>query len=165
MQELLIVRHAVAHERDSKRWPDDDLRPLTHVGAKRFRRLIGRLRPILPIPDEILTSPLVRARETARILRRGLKHPRAKKCRALRPETRVATILQELSRHRSKCIAVVGHEPSLSALVAALLGVQSHSGQWKMKKGALIWLRFERGIGKGGATMVAYLPPSLRRLH
>jgi phosphohistidine phosphatase len=165
MQELLIIRHAIAYERDSKRWPDDDQRPLTDAGAKRFRRLIRRLRPVLPTPEEVLSSPLVRARETARILRRGIKCARTKNCQALRPEARVATLLEELSQHRSQCIAIVGHEPSLSALVAALLGAESLAGKWKMKKGALLWLRFERGIGKGRAAMVAYLPPRIRRLQ
>ena len=63
--ELLIVRHAIAFPRDAGRWPDDTGRPLTVEGVKRARRAAAGLKRIVKRPTLVLTSPLVRARETA----------------------------------------------------------------------------------------------------
>jgi phosphohistidine phosphatase len=66
--ELLILRHAIAFPRDSKRWPDDAKRALTMEGAKRARRAAAGLKRMAKRPTLVLTSPLVRARDTAAIL-------------------------------------------------------------------------------------------------
>lgn len=65
---VFLVRHALAHERDRARWPDDSKRPLTQDGKRKFRKTVCGLVSLLPGAATILTSPFVRARQTAAIL-------------------------------------------------------------------------------------------------
>lgn len=57
--DLYSVRHAVAHERDADRWPDDAKRPLTPEGEKRFRLAAGGILRLVPEVDYVLSSPFV----------------------------------------------------------------------------------------------------------
>ena len=66
-RQLYLVRHAIAAERGDK-WPDDTKRPLTHKGAARMRQAVEGLRALGVEIDLVLTSPLVRAEQTADIL-------------------------------------------------------------------------------------------------
>ena len=70
--ELYLVRHAIAAERGPK-YPDDTLRPLTPAGSKRFSKSVPGLIEMDVVIDFVLTSPLVRARETAQLLAARLK--------------------------------------------------------------------------------------------
>jgi hypothetical protein len=78
---LYFVRHATAARKSTWR-KDDDLRPLTRVGRARFRTAAESLVSAgVLAPDRILTSPLVRAVQTAAILDKALAVPRSKKSR------------------------------------------------------------------------------------
>ena len=74
---LLLVRHAIAEERDDKRWPSDADRPLTQRGMRRFRSAAAGLGTLVPEVDRLLTSPFVRAHQTATILEDVLDWPEA----------------------------------------------------------------------------------------
>ena len=65
--ELYLVRHAIAAERGED-WPDDDKRPLTARGVARFKESVDGMRRLGVEVDEIFTSPLVRAKQTADVL-------------------------------------------------------------------------------------------------
>src|SRR5438477_12979829 len=67
--ELLIVRHAIAVEHGDPAFDNDDDRPLTPEGIHKFRLAARGLKEIAPRLDRIVSSPLVRARQTAEILR------------------------------------------------------------------------------------------------
>ena len=69
--ELYLIRHAIAAELGSE-WPDDTKRPLTERGMSRFKDAVKGLRRLDVAVDEIFTSPLVRARQTADIRAAGL---------------------------------------------------------------------------------------------
>src|SRR5262249_18753372 len=73
--ELLLVRHAIAAERDPSRWPDDRDRPLTSQGEERMRRAARGLGRIAPEVDLAFASPLVRAWRTAEILHEEIGWP------------------------------------------------------------------------------------------
>ena len=75
--ELLIIRHAIAFERDRHRWADDGARPLSPSGIRRARKAAAGLKELSKAPDRLLTSPLVRARQTAKILTEIAGWPRA----------------------------------------------------------------------------------------
>jgi len=77
MYELLIVRHAIAHERDASLWPNDEERPLTKEGIDKFRQAARGLERVVDAPEELLCSPLTRARQTAAILEEKAAFPRA----------------------------------------------------------------------------------------
>ena len=69
--ELYIVRHAIAAERGDD-WPDDDKRPLTEKGVVRFKDGLAGLNWLDVGLDEIFSSPLVRAKQTADLLAAGI---------------------------------------------------------------------------------------------
>ena len=158
MRELLIIRHAIAYERDTTRWPTDDDRPLTDAGIKKFRRVARHLSALVPVPDEVLSSPLKRATQTARVLRRRAGFPRARELPALRPNGSTEELIAALAGRKATCVAIVGHEPSLSRLVAALLGAQDPK-LFRLKKGGVAWLSFDAKPRQGAATLRAWLPP------
>jgi phosphohistidine phosphatase len=124
-RELYIVRHAIAEERGDE-WPDDTKRPLTKRGMERFREVVRGLRAIGVAPEQILTSPLVRAAQTAAILASGLDgKPPVKTLGALAPGHAPATTLAQLGKAtRAERLAVVGHEPDLGLLAAYLIGAE-----------------------------------------
>ncbi|HWU41779.1 MAG TPA: histidine phosphatase family protein, partial [Bdellovibrio sp.] len=68
--ELIIIRHAVAEEREDfvKKNLEDQLRPLTLKGRKRMQKICVKLRDYVKGFDVIVSSPFTRARQTAEIL-------------------------------------------------------------------------------------------------
>ena len=121
--EIYIVRHAIAAERGDE-WPDDTKRPLTARGIDRFKEGVAGLVWLDVALDEIFTSPLVRARQTATLLAGGLKEkPRIKVLESLAPGHAPASVLHELSKTaKGSRVALVGHEPGLGELAAHLIG-------------------------------------------
>src|ERR1700758_583489 len=75
--ELLIVRHAIACERDAQRWPDDTERPLSPRGVLRARQAARGVKRLVPRPARVLTSPSLRAQQTAAILTEFARWPPA----------------------------------------------------------------------------------------
>jgi phosphohistidine phosphatase len=165
--ELLILRHAVAFPRDSKRWPDDAERPLTMEGAKRARRAAAGLKRIATRPTLVLTSPLVRARDTAAIFSQAARWPEAVECDALSPGGSLDGVLDAVRRQggKAECVAVVGHQPHLGRLLALCLRGDARAEAFELKKSAVVCLRFEGPPRAGQAVLTALLPPrNLRKL-
>ena len=121
--ELYLIRHAIAAERGED-WPDDDTRPLTERGVGRFKECVKGLAWLDVQVDEIFTSPLVRAKQTAEILAAGLTgKPPIKVLDALSPGHTPTSVLAALNKAaRRRRIAIVGHEPDLGELAAHLVG-------------------------------------------
>jgi phosphohistidine phosphatase len=119
---LFLVRHAIAADRSDK-WPDDAERPLTHAGAARMRQGVKGLASLDVGIGLVITSPLARAAATADLLVRGLTTtPRLVTSSELAPGGSPAAIAKMLAGHRSRAIALVGHEPGLGELAAWLIG-------------------------------------------
>lgn len=156
---LLLIRHAVAVPRGTPGIVDDD-RPLTARGRRRFRRAARGLARIVAAPDTILTSPLPRARATAEIAARAWR----RRDLTLTPELAHGTVddvLGVLGWRRGRTVAVVGHEPMLSALLARLLGA-SDAGRLTFRKGGAALVDAGRSPAAGG-RLVWYLKPRLLR--
>lgn len=163
MAELLIIRHAIAHERDASKWPNDDDRPLTDQGMDRFRRAARGLRRLVEAPDELLSSPLVRARQTATLLEQKAGFPEARELEALRAEAETPALIRALQERSVERIAIVGHEPDLSQLIAALLGGSDARAAVAMKKGAVAQIVFSERVEAGAGKLLALLPPRILR--
>jgi phosphohistidine phosphatase len=133
--ELYVIRHGLAEER-SEAWPDDNKRPLTPDGVSRMRRAVRGLARLGVTIDIVLTSPLVRARQTAEIVAGGLEpRPSLSNIDSLAPDGSYAAIVADLEKHgRRQRIALVGHEPSIGELAARLIGSR-HALEFK--KGAI----------------------------
>jgi phosphohistidine phosphatase len=124
--ELYLIRHGLAAER-GENYPDDTKRPLTSRGIQKLRREAKALNALDVSFDVILTSPLVRARQTAEALASGLRvPPPVINAPSLAPGGTHNAIVDELAKqsHRRKRMAVVGHEPGIGELAARLLGLR-----------------------------------------
>lgn len=137
---LLLIRHATARALEL---PDGDfVRHLGEKGHEQARRAGRFLRKHDLIPEVLLTSPVIRAKETADLLaEEGCPKPTIEpwlEC-GMRPER----ALEELKAYRDfSRVAIVGHEPDFSALVENIIGATAYS--IKVKKCSLISLELGR---------------------
>lgn len=161
--ELLIVRHAIALERDTSRWPDDEERPLSARGMARARKAALGLKALSAAPDRVLTSPLLRTQQTAAILAQVAGWPRATACRQLMPGIAPRELLAVLGRSRDQRLAVVGHEPALSALLAACLPAGLTGAAFAFRKMGVALLEFQGTPRAGRGQIVWFVPPRLLR--
>jgi phosphohistidine phosphatase len=159
--ELYLIRHGVAEERGES-WPDDSKRPLSEDGMVRMRKSMrGFARMGLTI-DVILTSPLVRTRQTAEIVAAALDpRPSIVAVESLAPDGAHAAILADLEKHGKKtCIGIVGHEPGIGELAARLLGSR-HAIEFK--KGAICRIDVDELPPGGPGELRWFMPPKLLR--
>ncbi|HLZ97153.1 MAG TPA: phosphohistidine phosphatase SixA [Steroidobacteraceae bacterium] len=163
MMELLIVRHAIALGRDRARWRDDDARPLSPDGIRQSRKAAAGLKEFLEAPDRLLSSPLVRARQTAQILTDVAGWPRAEVTPELSPGGAPAAVLSLLRRDRSKVVAVVGHEPGLGELLTHCLLGEDGTLAVEMKKNAVACVSFEDAPSAGRAVLKWLATPRMLR--
>jgi phosphohistidine phosphatase len=159
--ELYLIRHGIAAERGEE-FPDDSKRPLTSSGIAKLRREAKALNALEVSFDVIITSPLVRTRQTADIIAESLQGtPPVVTSDALAPAGTPAAVIQELAQHARKArIALVGHEPNLGELAARLIGARSPLA---FKKGAICRIDFDVLPPKGVGQLRWFIPPKLLR--
>jgi len=114
-------------------------------------------------PDRLLTSPLVRARQTAQILTDVAGWPQAEEASELSPGQSALAVLSLLGKDRSKRVAVVGHQPGLGALLTACLLEGDGDLAVEMKKNAVACLYFEGSPTQGGAALKWLATPRMLR--
>jgi phosphohistidine phosphatase len=134
--ELYLIRHGLAAERGDN-YPDDAKRPLTARGIQRMKRAGKALVALDVAFDVILTSPLVRTRQTAEALASAFRDPPPiVNAPSLAPGGTHNAIVDDLAKqsHRRKKIAIVGHEPGIGELAARLMGLRKPI---QFKKGAI----------------------------
>jgi phosphohistidine phosphatase len=162
---VVLMRHGEAGEADPGRWPDDRLRPLTDAGRREHERVAEALRRMGLAFDRILTSPLVRARETAEITARvygGTAAPEPTDLLGDRAEPR--SILAGLAGVEAETVLCVGHEPTLSRLAALLVSPDGRA-RLEMRKSGVAVIECARRPAPGGGVLQMHLtPPELVRL-
>lgn len=133
--EIYLIRHGVAEERGAA-WPDDAKRPLTEEGMARMRKSARGLVSLGVAFDAILSSPYVRAQQTAEIVASAFDdHPPVIVVDSLVPGASLQSVVGDLERQaRRSRVAVVGHEPGLGELAARLAGARHPI---EFKKGAV----------------------------
>ena len=159
--ELYLIRHGIAEERGDA-WPDDTKRPLTDEGMTRLRRASRSLAHLGVAIDVVLTSPLVRTRQTAEIFAAAFSpHPAIVNLDVLAPDGSTAAVLAELEKHaRRKHIAIVGHEPGIGDLAGRLAGMRR---EMEFKKGAICRIDVDALPPKGPGALRWFLSPKLLR--
>lgn len=158
MKRIYFLRHGKALSRGE--WKDDDgLRPLTPEGEEELREEARALRGLGLAPDVIVTSPLVRARQTAAIVAKALGlQDRVVEDERLTPGFDLRALSRIAADHPEAAqLLVVGHEPDFSATVAALIG----GGSVVMKKGGLARVDVTEGQLKRGELVWLLTPPLL----
>ena len=161
--ELLLVRHAIAAERDHAAYRDDRARPLTAEGRKRMAEVAAGLAQLVT-PTDVFTSPLLRARQTAEILARTLRL-KVSELDSLGNGDHPAT-LAAVAQRTSGTVVLVGHEPWMGELLSYLLNGDPEIVSAPFKKGgtALVGASGSRAAGEWSLRWA--MPPSaLRRLR
>ncbi len=159
--ELYLIRHGVAEER-GEAWPDDARRPLTEDGIAKMKKSARGLVRLGVAFDVVLTSPLVRARQTAEIVAAGFNtRPPIVVVEALSPGGSAQAVLTDLEAHaRRGRIAIVGHEPGIGELAARLAGSRR---AFEFKKGAICRIDVESLPPAGPGTLKWFLTPRIMR--
>ena len=165
---LYFLRHAIAIGHGDPSVESDGERFLTAKGIKRMRKAAQGLR-MLKIPfDVILTSPAVRARQTADIVAAEIKlESDLKELIDLGPESTVDQLIIGLSRLQEyEHLLLVGHEPLLTQTVAFLLTGKKDSGlNLTLKKAGLCHVEIDRvPPSKPGILRFWLTPKQLRML-
>jgi phosphohistidine phosphatase len=159
--ELYLVRHAIAAER-SREWPDDTKRPLTERGVHRFKEEVAGLRELDVTIHEIVTSPLVRAKQTADLLAAGLVgKPVVRILKALEPGHGPSAVMAQVARlvRRNK-VAIVGHEPGLGELAAHLIGA---SRPLPFRKGSICRIDMQSFTSRHAGSLIWFVTPKMLR--
>lgn len=154
---LYFLRHGPAADRED--WPGNDAeRPLTDEGVKLVERVAATIAGLGLEPDFILTSPLVRARQTAAVLAAVL-HMKNK----LRVDDRLGPDLDTdqlaaiLGDHQhSRSLMMVGHEPGIGRAISALIG----GARVVCKKGGLACVRIDDPPSSQG-ELLWLIPPNI----
>jgi phosphohistidine phosphatase len=139
---LYLIRHADALAIGEQGITEDADRPLSETGFGQARQLAAGLMKRGVVLDVVLTSPLVRARQTAEEMLRhwSLPAPELQPCEALRPDVKTKRLAKFLRNVRAENVALVGHMPDLGRHTGWLIG----------KKKVRI------DFAKGGAACVAF---------
>lgn len=161
---LYVVRHGIA-EADAPKG-GDRARRLTPAGRAKVRRIGRGLRRLKVAADVLLTSPLPRAAETAALLAEAHGAlPQPTTLMALGTGTAPLETLRALGRHAGRGnVMIVGHEPGLSQLVAALLTGSPDGVAIQLKKGACAALELDRLAPRRATLLWLCTPRALRRL-
>ena len=160
---LYLIRHGIAEDLDpADSIANDELRCLTKAGRKRVEQVADRLNKLELKFDLIITSPLVRARQTADIFMDKQLSPKLEVSQELKPSGNLPAWLMDWDASNETNItnlALVGHEPNLSEWAELLIfGKVCH--QLILKKGGIIGLKFtENRIAICTAQLWCLIPP------
>jgi len=162
---VYLVRHGIAE--DVSATGDDESRRLTAQGRGRMQKAAAGLRRMGIRPATVLTSPLVRAAETAAIIAAafpGLPAPRDFPALAPAvPPMETIAALRVFGRYRE--LLLVGHQPNLGHVAAVLLTGSPDGLILELKKGACAALELSGFVARAGAVLRWLLPPrALRQL-
>ena len=159
--ELYLIRHGIAEDR-GEAWPDDTKRPLTDRGIARLKKEARGLARLGVTFDVVLTSALVRARQTADAVAGAFEpRPPIVTVESLAPGGTYQAVLADLEKQsRRSRIALVGHEPGLGELAARLVGSRHPI---EFKKGAVCRIDFETLPPAGPGALRWFITPKILR--
>jgi len=164
--QLYIVRHGIAIDREDPKSPSDPERYLTQEGLKKTREVARGVAALGVSPELFLSSPYVRALQTAEIFASELKFAKSKirQTEMLLPGSQPTAFFRELSRLAKslESTACFGHAPHLDELIAFALG--SKKDLTELKKGGVACLELTRVSPPTGALLWLGTPKMLRKL-
>jgi phosphohistidine phosphatase len=164
MMHIYLIRHGIAVDRDDPNCPPDTQRPLTPKGMKRSQAAALGLRALDVKPDAVLTSPWLRAVQTAEIFCETLDDPSKKMARtdALRGTSSPAELMRELQSMKAEVVLCFGHEPHLHLVIGHVLHTSAKITE--LKKSGLAILEVERFSPPQGRLLALYPASTLRLL-
>ncbi len=161
---LYIVRHGIAIDREDPKCPPDPERYLTEEGVDKTKGVAKGLTALGETPDLFLTSPYVRAVQTAEIFAEALGYAKQKIRRSdsLLPGTEPSLLFRELAKEKQAAsVFLFGHAPHLDDVIAAALG--SKKQVTSLKKAGVALLELKRISPPSGLLVWLAIPKLLRR--
>lgn len=156
--ELYLIRHGIATERgiDTK----DEARSLTEQGRQKTQKVAERLHALGIRFDLILTSPLVRARQTAEILRNSGLSSQLEESTYLAPGGNIYAWLRDIEQwhQEPECMAIVGHQPDLGQWAEILIWGEARD-KLVLKKAGIIGLTLPFTVESVSRSCMFWLTP------
>jgi len=162
--QLYIVRHGVAIDREDPKCPSDPERFLTDEGVEKTRQAAKGVAEIGAVPDLMLSSPYVRAVQTAEIFARALEYPKSKiqKTSLLLSGAEPLQLFRELSKNKEvSAVFLFGHAPHLDDILATAMG--SKHQFTSLKKAGVALVELKRLVPPSGELLWLATPKLLRR--
>ena len=158
---LYIVRHAIAVERGTPGYEDDSKRPLTDNGRKKMKKIVQGLHQLDIKFDMILSSPYMRARDTAKILASEFKlKDQLNFSDNLIPPGNFEALIDEIhEKYNVESLVLVGHEPMLSQFISWLTTGNTDM-KINFKKGGVCYLSADKLYQDHNATLEWLLTPT-----
>ncbi len=158
--ELFLIRHGIATEREIN--IKDEERSLTKEGHKKTRQVAKRLFNLGLRFDLILTSPLVRSRQTAEILRSSGLSSKIEESSYLAPDRNIQTWIDWLEQQHhlgaDTHLAMVGHQPDLGQWAEILVWGEARASL-VVKKAGIIGLKLPETDSPVGRSQLFWLTP------
>ena len=119
---IYLIRHSNAVDPGTAEYDDDSQRPLTEKGRNKMQKIASALKGLDLKPDLIVSSPYVRARQTAEILAKGLKYKKGLIFSdTIVPMGKADGIIGEINeKYHVDELVLVGHEPCFSMFIGTL---------------------------------------------
>jgi phosphohistidine phosphatase len=162
---LYIVRHGIAIDREDPKCPSDPERYLTAEGIKKTREIAKGLASLLEAPKWFLSSPYIRALQTAEIFADALHVSESKieKTDLLLPGAEPSAFFRELARKKSIESAICfGHAPHLDELISFALGAKKDLTE--LKKAGTACIELSRVFPSAGKLVWLVTPKAVRKL-
>lgn len=157
-----LIRHGAAQERTAAKWTDDSLRPLTKGGKRKLKMIARSLTKLVGGVDHLLSSPAVRAWQTAEILAKEAGWPSPQAVPALGADLPVADYPATLGAD-GETFALVGHEPGMSRFAARLLDGRESPQIFDLGTGGIAAIEVDQSPGKPGRLLWLATPKMLLR--
>ena len=162
--QLYIVRHGIAIEREDPKCPPDPDRYLTEEGIEKTEQVAKGIAALGATADLLMSSPYVRAMQTAEIFADALDYPKAKIRRTdlLLSGSEALVFYRELAKDKqSSTVFCFGHAPQLDDLIAAGIGLKHPVTS--LKKAGVALLELKRVSPPSGELVWLATPKLLRR--
>ncbi len=162
--EIFVVRHGIAIDREDPKCPPDPERYLTEEGIEKTKRVAAAVAALGASPDLLLSSPYVRAMQTAEIFASALDYSKQKirQSDLLLPGAEPSLLFRELAKDKhTSTLFVFGHAPQLDDIIAAALGSRHHITS--LKKAGVALIELKRISPPNGQLVWLATPKVLRR--
>lgn len=162
--ELYIVRHGIAIDREDPKSPADPERFLTEEGIDKTKHVAKRVAGFKIKPDLLISSPYVRAMQTAELFAAALDYPKQKirQSDSLLPGTEPSHFFKEIAKEKNSSVVLCfGHAPQLDDLVAAAVGAKHHVTS--LKKAGVAAIELKRLTPPSGQLLWLATPKLLRK--
>lgn len=162
--QLYIVRHGIAIDREDPKCPPDPERYLTEEGVEKTKQVARGMAALGIMSGLFLTSPYVRAAQTAEIFASALDYAKQKirQTDLLLPGAEPSLLFRELAKDKqASSVFLFGHAPQLDDVIATALGSKKHITT--LKKAGVALVELKRISPPIGMLVWLAIPKLLRR--